>query len=211
MYLFTRASRLGSGHLAESMDWSVRLTAKVNTVAEVDVSLWTTVFSPGLLTLTWTASIENLTQMSGLNDKLLADGGYVELVDEGAQFSSGEAIDDSLMRFVHADPDGASGTAQVATVVQGVLAPGQSVSGVALGVEIAQRAKAITGCPTSFGTSVTGTYGGVGWITTFDSMDQAQAADEALATDADFAALLDAKASVAYLPGATRTIHRKIV
>ena len=115
------------------------------------------------------------------------------------------------MRFVHADPDGASATPQFASVVQAVLAPGHTVTGIELGVEIAQRAKAITGRPTSFGASVTGTYGGVGWISLYDSMDQVQQANEALAADADFAALLDAKASAAYLAGAsTQTLHRKI-
>ena len=211
MYLFTRAARLGSGHLVESMDWAARMTEKVNALSEVEVSLWTTVFSPGLLTLSWTAVVENLTQMTTLNDKSLADSGYVELADEGAKYSSGQAIDDSLVRFVHADPDGASATSQFASVVQAVLAPGHTVTGIELGVEIAQRAKAITGRPTSFGASVTGTYGGVGWISIYDSVDEVQQANEALAADADFAALLDAKASGAYLAGASsQTLHRKI-
>ena len=130
MYLFTRAARLASGHLVESMDWSARMTEKVNALSEVEVSLWTTVFSPGLLTLSWTAVVENLSQMTTLNDKTLADSGYVELADEGAKYSSGEAIDDSLVRFVHADPDGASTTTQFASVVQAVLAPGHAVTGI---------------------------------------------------------------------------------
>jgi len=80
-----------------------------------------------------------------------------------------------------------------------------------LGVEVAQRAKAITGRPTSFGASHSGVYGEVGWIALYDSIDQVQAAGEALAADADFAKLLDEKASKAYIAGvSTQVINRRV-
>jgi len=209
-YLFTRSLRLGQGNLLDSMAWSVKITEKVNAISETPVALWTPVMSPEIGRLTWTAVVEDLSALSTMEEKLMADSGYLDLVEEGAKFTSGEGVTDGLISYVHADREGVA-TAQYSTVVRAVVAPGAFVSGITLGVEIAQRAKAITGRPTSFGTSQTGTYGEVGWIALYDTIDQVQAASEALAADADFAALLDAKASKAYLAGVSnQSINRKV-
>jgi hypothetical protein len=209
-YLFSRSARLAPGNVPAAMAWAVAITEKVNAIAETRVSLWSTVMSPELGRLTWTTVVEDLASLTATDEKLLADSGYNELAKQGASLGDDNGIDDQLVRYVHADREGVE-TAQYATVVRSVLAPGSSVKGVELGVEIAQRAKAITGRPTSFGTSQTGTYGGVSWVALYDSIDQVQAAGEALAADAAFAKLLDEKASKAYLSGqSTQTIGRKI-
>ena len=67
------------------------------------------------------------------------------------------------------------------------------------------------GRPTSFGAAQTGVYGAVGWITLYDSVDQVQTADAALAADKGFAELLDKEASKAYLAGvSTQTLYREL-
>lgn len=209
-YLFTRSARLAPGNVPAAMAWAVKITEKVNAIAETRVSLWSTVMSPELGRLTWTTLVEDLAVLTATDEKLMADSGYQELSAQGAEFDSGSGIEDGLVRYVHADRDGVD-RATYATVVRAVLAPGSSVKGIELGVEIAQRAKAITGRPTSFGVSQTGTYGGVGWTALYESIDQVQAAAETLAADSGFGKLLDEKASKAYLPGhSTQTISRKI-
>jgi len=209
-YLFTRSLQLAPGNLLDSMAWSVKITEKVNAISDTPVALWTPVMSPEIGRLTWTAVVEDLSALSLMEEKLMVDPGYLELVEAGAKYNSGAGVTDGLIRYVHADREGVA-TAQYSTVVRAVLAPGAAVSGVVLGVEIAQRAKAITGRPTSFGASQTGVYGQVGWIALYDTLDQVQAAREALAADADFAALLDEKASEAYLAGASaQFINRKV-
>jgi hypothetical protein len=82
--------------------------------------------------------------------------------------------------------------------------------GIALGVEIAQRAERITGRPTSFSIAETGAYGAVEWAGFADSVEQLQAARQALAADQEFAQLLDSEASTAYLPEATQVMYRRI-
>jgi hypothetical protein len=209
-YLFTRSAQLAPGNLADSMAWSVKVTEKVNAVSETPVSLWTSVMSPDLGRLTWTTVVEHLSTLTATDEKLLADSGYLELVEEGTRFGTGANAVDGLVRYVHADRDGIA-TAQFSTVVRAVLSPGAFVSGIEIGVEIAQRAKAITGRPTSFGASQSGTYGEVGWISLYDSIDEVQAASEALAEDPGFGKLLDDKASKAYIAGAsTQVISRKL-
>lgn len=209
-YLFTRSIRV-SGSLLDSMSWSARITEKVNQIAEIQVSLWTPVMSPQINTLTWTAVVTDLAALTATDEKLMADSGYLELVTEGAKFNAGSGVDDQLIQYVHADRDGAE-TAQYAATVRAVLAPGSFRDGIALGVEIAQRAKAISGRPTSFGISSTGVYGEVGWITLFDSIEQLQASEEAVNANEEFLELIDTKASKAYLPGEARQlISRKVM
>lgn len=91
-----------------------------------------------------------------------------------------------------------------------LLAPGKTAEGVALGVEMAQRIKAITGRPTSFGTSVTGPFGQVGFFVLGDTVEQIQAAGEALAADAGWITLVDEKASQAFVTG-ERMITRRLM
>ena len=77
-------------------------------------------------------------------------------------------------------------------------------------MDLAQRVKQITGRPTSFAAGVTGDYGGVMWVSLAETLQQVQAANEALNTDEDFSKALDKDAAKVYLPGAEQTITRKV-
>jgi hypothetical protein len=208
-YLFSRSVQLTRAHLLDSMAWSVSLTEKANAISETPIALWSSLMSPDTGRLTWTTVVEDLSSVTATLDKLMADAGYVELVEEGTRFTDGTGATDGLVRFVHADRDGVE-TAQFSTVVRAVVAPGAWASGAVLGVEIAQRAKAITGRPTSFGVSQSGSYGEVGWIALYDSIDQVQAAAEALAADAGFAKLLDDNAGTWIAGEGSQVINRRV-
>ncbi len=212
-YLFSRSAQLARGNVLDARAWSVRITEKVNAISELPVALWASVMSPDTGRLTWTARADDLASIMAMQDKLLADDGYVDLVEEGARLGSDDGVVDALVRLVHSDSDAvaAAPSAQFSTVVRAVLAPGAFVSGTALGVEIAVRAKSITGRPTSFGSWQTGTYGEVGWVSLYDSIDQVQAANEALAEDADFGTLLDDNAGTWIHGTSTQVINRRIV
>ena len=76
---------------------------------------------------------------------------------------------------------------------------------------MARRIKAITGRPTSFGVSVTGQFGEVAFFILSDSIDQVQATTEALAADEEWLAMLDERASKAFVTGSSvRMITRKV-
>ncbi|HUC38433.1 MAG TPA: hypothetical protein VMR97_15075 [Acidimicrobiales bacterium] len=212
MYLFTRSARLAHGRLAEAMDWAVRVTEKVNQISTTPVNLWSTVFSPGVGTLTWTTFAEDLATLEATEAKCMADGTYLDLVNEGATFAAADAIDDGLVQVVFTERDPAGDAPAYVNVVRAVLAPGAIASGLELGVQIAQRATAVTGCPCSFGAAASGPYGGVVWFTGCESIEQLQQAQQAIFADTELIGLIDEKASRAYLPGvAVQTVYRKIV
>ncbi len=211
MYMFSRTARLAPGNIEKSMAWAAQITEKVNQVTELNASLWARVFSPGSGTLVWTASVEDLGGLEASQAKMMADAGYLSLVDEGARLGSGDPVDDALLHVLYAAPAVADAQAQYATRVQGTLAPGSFVRGMELGVEIAQRAGRVTGCPTAFGVATTGAYGSVAFMTAYSSVEQLQQAREALAADADFAQLLDREASQVYQANALQITYRRII
>ncbi|HUF96769.1 MAG TPA: hypothetical protein VMM60_01495 [Ilumatobacter sp.] len=209
-YLFNRTGRLAPGNLMDAMSWAVAITEKVNSVADTPVSLWSTTLSPRVGTLAWTTIVSDLAELSAIEEKLLADGGYLEMVEKGAGFLSPEGLDDAVVSIVHAHPYERE-TLQYAAITTATLAPGEAVSGVQLGVEIADRVHAVSGCATVFGTSLTGAYGEVGWIALCDSIEQVQHLNESLAADQAWLTMLDERASKVYSPGSgMRQISRKI-
>ncbi len=212
MYLFSRNVRLGAGNPEKQLAWALKMTEKVNQISEVPVSLWTTVFSPGSGRLVWSAMIEDLVTLETTMNKLVADSGYVSLVEEGAAHASGDPIDDGLLQIVFADPKAAEIDRQYALVVRATLAPGGMVKGIELGVETAQLASKITGSPTSFATAMTGGYGTVAWLSLYASIADLQHAGDAIAADTSFNQKVDKELSKVYLPGVTtQTALRRIV
>jgi hypothetical protein len=210
MYMFTRTARLRPGGLLDSMAWSVKMTEKVNEVTELAASLWTPVFSPALGSLTWVAMVEELASLEGGEAKLMADPAYLALVEEGAQYLADSGVDDSLWQVLYADPEAASTLPQYVNLVGAVLVPGKFARGVEVGVEIAQRATQTTGRATGFSLAETGPYGAVTWSAGADSIEQLQAARQALTSSSEFVEYLDKEAATVYLPGATQAIYRKV-
>jgi hypothetical protein len=210
MYVFTRSAHVRPGHLMDLMTWAVKITEKVNQISEVPATLWTPFGSPSVGSLTWVAMFDDLAVLEGTDAKLMADSEYLAMVDEGMAFATDSPIDDALWQVVYANPDAAAAQPQYINLVNGLLAPGHAARGIELGVEIAQRAERITGRPTSFSVAETGPYGAVEWVGLADSVEQVQAARQALNADLEFAQLLDSEASTAYQPEATQAIHRRI-
>jgi hypothetical protein len=69
---------VAAANVLDSMAWSVKITEKVNAIAETPVPLWSALMPPDLGRLTWSTAVEDLATITTMQDKLLADPGYVE-------------------------------------------------------------------------------------------------------------------------------------
>ena len=207
MYLFARRARLANGHLRESAAWAVAITEKVNQITELNVGLWTSVFSPGLGELVWATFVTDLAILETAEAKLMVDDGYVALADQGAAFSSVEGADDTLSQLVHGDID-PNRQIQYVAVIETTVAAGKLGRGMELGVEIAQRATQVTGIPTAFLADTTGTYGAVRWITGYETVNQLQTAEQAISGDVKFTQFVDKEVGSVYLSGPAVTTQR---
>lgn len=212
MYLYATTVRGGQANPAKVIDWAVAMTQKINQISEVPTNLWVTTMSPGMGTMAFVSVVEELAEIEATETKLAVDSGYNALIDQALTLlDASSPVDQTLEQLVHGDPDAAQLDVRYAVSVRATLAPGAMVSGLELGVELAQRAKRITGHPTSFTAGLTGAYGQVSWVTLFESIEKLQAGSQALNADTEFAKVLDKKAAGAYLPGATQTITRKVI
>jgi hypothetical protein len=176
---------------------------RVNRSTDLDVQLWSVAYSPAFGSISWTAFLPDLVALEAAGDKLAADDGYIESANRGAELTIG-GIDDSLLELVHGAPD-PNANPQYVSVVQAVCAAGSIVKGMTVGVEFAQRAEAITGRSTMFVRSVTGPYAGVAWITGYSDAAELEAAQNALAADADWLTFLDARIAGTYIEDVAST------
>jgi hypothetical protein len=210
MYLFSRRTRLTGGGTIAGMAWASSITEKVKEITGHEVQLWSTVYSQGFGTISWTAWFDDLASLEALGDKLNADPSMAELADAGNEFTDG-TLDDGLLQPIYGDPVAGSSAQYVGGAVA-VAAAGNIERAMALGVEIAQKSEAITGLPTLFVRSVTGPYGGVGWLTGYENITAMEKAEDALAADASWLKLIDSTKGCFIEDAATTqaTIYRRL-
>ena len=212
MYVFARSGLLANGNSRDAALWVGSITEKVNQITDLNVTVWRNVFSREINRITWVAVVEELAQLEAADDKLQADDAFVALVDRGAAYTVG-APDDTLGQVVYQSGD-ATRPMEYATTVTALVAPGQFVRGIELGVEIAQRAETITGEPTSLLSGVTGDYSAIEWLTSYENVKAMQSAGEKLMQDVDFAQFLDKEVPGVYESGLSvtqQTCYRKIL
>ncbi|HEV2427690.1 MAG TPA: hypothetical protein VGS61_05680, partial [Acidimicrobiales bacterium] len=89
-------------------------------------------------------------------------------LSEASTHSTGD-VDDSLAMIVNGDPTDTEAPAVVWTVGS-VAANGHLAAAIGAGVEIATFAEAATGRHPVFVVHQTGTFGGVSWVTGFESL-----------------------------------------
>jgi hypothetical protein len=169
--------------------WALSITEKVKEVTGHEVQLWSTVYSAGFGTISWTAWFDDLASLEAVGDKLDADPAMAALGNAGNEFTDG-SLDDGLLQPIYGDPSAGGGAQYVGGAVA-VCAAGNIERAMGLGVEIAQKSETITGLPTMFVRSLTGPYGGVGWLTGYESITAMEKAEDAIAADSSFLKLID--------------------
>jgi hypothetical protein len=188
MYLFTRRTRLSVGNGTAGVEWAGHIAAKVKELTGTELQLWSTVYSPGFGTISWTGWFEDLEALEQVGDKLQADPSMEKLSNAGAKYTEG-GLDDGLIQPIYGTPSGAP--IQYVGGAVAVAAAGHIERAMSAGVEIAQKSEAITGLPTLFGRSVTGPFGEVGWLTGYESAAAMERADRTRSGDPSWLKLLD--------------------
>lgn len=212
MYLFTRSARIAPGHTRDALAWAHEMTDLVNKGTDLQVGLWTQVFSPETGTVAWSTGVEDLNQLEAAEDKLMADDHYQAMVDRGVAYVPG-GVQDGLIQVIHGEPD-PQRTIGYISVVRSVCATAGLAKGIELGIALAEKSTEIGGAPTLFGMESTGAFGAVCWITGYVDLSELQASEGKVYADPGFMALLDGGAGDAYAAdpfASTQRIYRRIV
>ena len=207
MYLFSRRTRLAS---PDGLEWAAEIAGKSSEVAGIEVNLWGTVYSAGFGTVSWTAWFENLAALEAAGDALNGNEDYQKLTAIGRDHTDG-TMDDALNQLLAGTPNPDRDVQYVGSVTA-VIAGGGFERGMTTGVGIAELASKITGLDTLFARGMTGPYGGIGWLTGYESITEFEAAQNALAADESWMKYLDGTEGVfAEEPALTvATMYRKL-
>ena len=186
MYLLARQASLRG---LDAQKWAVEIGAAAAAGMGSEIGVWATVLSPGVGTVTWTSSWEDLSGIEKGFASVIANAKYLELAAQGVDFVDGP-INDTLYEWVY-EGNAPDADATYVGTVSAVCAPGSYARGMMGGVEIAQAAEKASGVSTGFLAAQTGTYGGVIWLAGYKDIAAYEAAQHALAADTGFVGLID--------------------
>ena len=206
MYLFGRSRSIAPGHAREAMASAVEAGSRAAQLIGLPVYTWTTLFSPGVGTVLWSARVSSLAELETAADKYGADEATMEWTEQNNHLYEGPT-NDTLTEVLHGAPSGEPGP--WVSIVQAQWAPGKAGEAMAVGVEIVDTFTSLTGRSPLFGRSLTGPFAGVGWITSFPDLGALEADNGAMAGDADWQDLMN-RASTCYQPGAATMLLRRL-
>jgi hypothetical protein len=188
MYLFSRRAHLSS---AAGVEWATKILGRVNEVNSNGTQLWANAFSPGFGTVSWTSWWADLGSLEAAMTALQGDAKFQALAAEGSTFIDG-IVDDGLIQVLAGEPD--LSTAEENRLVAGgqaICAAGNIARAMTVGAELAQKGEAITGARTLFCRALTGPFGAVGWLTAYPDLAAFEVAQDKLAVDPGWLALID--------------------
>jgi len=207
MYLFNRTRSARPEKFTEAMTWAVQIAEKASSILGTKVSVWGTVLSPDISTLSWTCAFDTLADWADRSAGLAADQDYASSVTAAAPLFHGP-VSDSMSGLI----SGMSGNPEAnnfVAVVRATAASGHLAGAVQHGAALAAAATATGGLNTVFGSSVTGNYGGVIWLTGAPTMAELEASMNKTNADPAFVALVDSGAAN-FQPNATQSLHYRI-
>jgi hypothetical protein len=207
MYIFNRTRVARSERFTDAAAWAVDIAGKASAVSGLQVGAWTSVMGPGAGTISWTTLVDSLADFEVATDKLIVDAGYNAAVATGDDLFTAGTDDGMLSVLTDISPDGQE--INYVAIVQATAAVGQVAAAVEHGLALAAAASAVGGLTTWFGTSVTGAYGGVEWVTGAPTLAALEGMMNAVNSDPKFIALVDAGGHT-YAPGATQSIFRRL-
>lgn len=213
MYLFSRTARLSQGgRLTDKIASAAELTEKVKDVTGLEVGLYAQQFSRGLGTIVWSTFVPDLAALEASDDALAASDEFQDMLEDTSDVFA-DGMDDALLQVVHGVPDPERPVNYV-VAVRSVCAPGNMARGIELGVEIAEKAGAISGQPTLFCTGMTGEFGSVAWLTGYPDIQSLERGEQVTYADPAMIDLVDHDAATAYSndPNVSgTTIYRRLV
>jgi hypothetical protein len=206
MYSFARRLQTNPAHARAAVASAVETIGRIRTITGREFTLWATVMSPDVGTLSASYLCKDLEDLSELGAKLGADDAFNDYVESQAGNFLGTPVD-GLSQIVSGTPG--TDPVEYLQVTQAVIANGSSQAAMAAGVEIAETAARITGTTTLFMAGITGPFGGVSWAGLAPDAATIQRANEALAADQKFQQLVD-RSSPLYQGAGQATILRRL-
>ena len=198
MLLFSRIATL-TGSPRRAMPWAVGITEYVNAHGSLPVTCWAGNFGYPLGTVVWSAAVESQAALVAATTPLLADAGYLDLLDDAADLISTPGYD-VLREVVYGTPSDPPAIGSLVNITVATAVVDRMADALGWAVEIAQHVENVIGSPVAVLTDVFGTMGGVAWIGGQPDAAASDAARAKLNVDADYLNRIKATKDL-FIPG----------
>jgi hypothetical protein len=197
MYLYNRISTAHPDRYRDSVSFALSISKKVESLAGISVSVYSTLFGGPVSTLSWGTVFGSLGELETMREKL-ADPSYAAEVDKARGLFDGPPTD-NLLKIISSDFD-----TNPKRFYSGVIArvqPAKTVEAMALGIEIQKLMGSVSGAQSLFGATAFG-ESSCGWIMGANSLAEIETATSKGDKDKKFQQLVaDFRAVV--VPGTT--------
>ena len=207
MYLFNRSRHVNNGSVREGVGAALEVAGMASTITGLDVSAWMAFASREVGLISWSAMFDGLDELGAATQKLAESSDYGDWIDAHDALFEGP-LEDSLIQVVHGAPD-PQRTVNFVSATTGVCANGKLSAAMAAGVEIAEIASKITSIPMIFAVSRTGLYGGVVWLSAFETLGELEQGEAALSADPSWVQLLDQRGPL-FGPGVETALFQRL-
>lgn len=183
MYIFSRRTLAALGKQFEAVPAAVAVAEKVSEISGSEINVFTARFGAPLGSIMWSRRADSMAELQTFSDKVLADSGYLAMVDDMAGLFMTPA-EDSIGRVLTTPFEGAP--ARFWSITQASMLAGKYAHAVEFGIEIADYMGAQLGAQAAFLKASYGGFADVTWLLGFDSMDDVDRAEDWQLTDAGY-------------------------
>ena len=184
MLLFSRVATL-TGSPRRAMPWATNITEYVNAHGSIPVTCWAANFGYPIGTVAWSALVESQAELVAGTSQLLADEGYLDLLDNAADLITTPG-QDSLRELVYGTPGDPPAVGSVAAITTAVAIVDRLADAIGWSVEIGQFVESTVGAPIAVFTDVFGTMGTITWILVQPDFAASDAGRAKLVANADY-------------------------
>jgi hypothetical protein len=145
MLLFSRIATL-TGSPRRALPWAVEITQYVNTHGSIPVTLWAGNFGYPLGTVIWSAAVESQAALEAATAPLLADPGYLDLLDAAADLITTPGYD-VLREVLYGAPGEPPAVGSVLNITVATAVVDRMADALGWAVEVAQHVESVVGSP----------------------------------------------------------------
>lgn len=187
MYIFSRSTIAALGRQFDAVPAAVGVAELVTKLTGKELNVFVARFGAPQGSVMWSARVESMAELQQVTDKLMADAGYLELVESLNGLFMAPA-EDRLGRVLTGPIDAV--TAKYYGVTRAAMVNGRQADAVAFGIRAAEYIGTALGFQSAFTKSVYGGFNDVTWITGMDTEADVDAFDDWQATDTGYHAIL---------------------
>ena len=183
MYIFSRSTIAALGRQFDAIPAAVGVAELVTKLTGKDVNVFTGRFGAPQGSVMWTARTESMVELQEMTDKLMADAGYLEMLESMNGLFMAPA-EDRLGRVLTGPLDAAS--SKYYGVTRAAMLNGKQADAIAFGIKTAEYIGKSLGTQSGFSKSGYGGFYDVTWLVGFDSEADVDAFDDWQMSDSGY-------------------------